>query len=116
MVLTHLSVNNIVGKVKTAVTSRSSSNKSQKQTPGFVGVSNYSIMALQTIGGSSVPSKSVDKNKDIESGRVQIQRSWRVESNSRSTLLLPDEAEGDEDHILSGMVAAQVNRDLERQI
>lgn len=74
-------------------------------------------MALQTIGGSAVPLKTQNKGskKEVDPGGVQVQRSWRVESNSRSTLFGLDEVESDEEHILGGIVVAEVDRDLDRQ-
>lgn len=74
-------------------------------------------MALQTIGGSSVPSKKHDQgsSKELDPGSVQVQRSWRVESSSRSILFGLYDAESDEEHILSDTVVAEIDRDIARQ-
>lgn len=80
--------------------------------------SNFSVMALQTIGGSSVPSKKQDQSsaQEVESGGgVKVQRSWRVDSSSRSILFGLDDADSDEEHMLSGIVVAEVDRDIGRQ-
>lgn len=70
-------------------------------------------MALQTIGGSSVPSKKHDQGstQEVESRGVKVQRSWRVESSSRNTQFGLYDADSDEEHILPGTVAAKVDRD-----
>lgn len=76
-------------------------------------------MALQTIGGSSVPSKKQEQDspsaKEVDARGVQVQKSWRVESSSRSILFGLDDADSDEEHILSRTVVAEVDRDLGRQ-
>lgn len=101
--------------MKTAITSRISTNKSKQEASRVAGGSNFSVMALQTIVGSSVPSKSANLNasKGASSGGVQVQRSWRVESSSRSTLY-PDDVESDEEHILGSVGLADADPDLER--
>lgn len=110
-------MNYVVGNMKTAVASRISSRKSKHEASRFAGGSKFSVMALQTIGGSSVPSKTRNKScaNEMGSGGVQVQRSWRVESNSRSVIFSLDDAESDEEHILGGIVMAEVDPDAERR-
>lgn len=110
-------MDHLVVNVKTAVTSRISSNKSKEETSNDARGSNFSVMALQTIGGSSVPSKKPDQGsaQGVDSKGVKVQRSWRVESSSRSIIFGLDDAESDEEHILSGRVVAEMDRDIARQ-
>lgn len=106
-----------MGNVRTAVTSRISSKRSNAETSRIAKGPNFDVMALQTIGGSSVPSKSQSKGfkKEVDIGGVHIQRSWRVESNSRSTLFHLEDTESDEEQILGGATLAKVDQDLDRQ-
>lgn len=74
-------------------------------------------MALQTIGGSSLVSKGAGNMTSTkernDSGVVKIERSWKVESNSRSRLV-PDD--GDSEELILGSIGfAEVDSDLERQ-
>lgn len=102
--------------MKTTVGSRFSSHKtSQEQTMHNAG-SSFNVMALKTIGGSAVPSKNREKTcgKQHDAKGVQIERSWKVELNSRS-ILFPDDGESEE-HILGSTGVAQFESpDLERQ-
>ncbi|KAJ4397469.1 hypothetical protein N0V93_001698 [Gnomoniopsis smithogilvyi] len=109
-------LNSVIGNVKTAVTSRISSKNSKEEASRVAKGFNFDIVALQTIGGSAVPSKTQMPgcNKEIDPGAVHVQKSWRVESNSRSTLFGLDDAESDEERILGGIVLAEVDRDVDR--
>lgn len=107
-------LNNVVGKIESTV-GLSSQSRSDGAKSGF------SVIALQTVGGSSVPAKSSGagsrKNsaKDLDAGVVKVERTWRVESKYRSTVTatFPGET-ASEEHIL-GQEAGVADADPERQ-
>lgn len=104
----------MVFKAVSSVETGLSSNKNG-QRPSDFGGSKHSMMALQTIGGSSAPSRSGGgkaggaSGKNLNAGGVKIERSWKIESNSRDTLF-PDERESEE-HILGSTGVAEVEVD-----
>ncbi|CAN8101236.1 unnamed protein product [Discula destructiva] len=73
------------------------------------------MIALQTIGGSSVPLKTRAKatGRQADAAGVKVDRSWKVESNTRS-MLFPDDADSEE-NILCGTGIAEIDLELERQ-
>ncbi|KAF3764184.1 hypothetical protein M406DRAFT_258120 [Cryphonectria parasitica EP155] len=91
-------LNNVVDQIE-SVTNHSSRSKSNPS--GFSGAgAGFSVIALQTIGGSTANHKKAGRSAgaDVEDGVVTVQRSWRVESNARSVVFPGDDES--EEHIL----------------
>lgn len=104
--------------VVVAATTRPSTKKSgQDSSLSDNGTSpNFAVMALQTIGGSFVPSKGGSKTpmrQGDDAGVVKIERTWKVESNSRSKMF-PDDGDSEE-LTLGSFGIAEVDPDPERQ-
>lgn len=105
---------NMVVRIESSV-GRSSQSRSEGAKSGF------SVIALQTVGGSAVPARSggggsrKDSANSLDAGVVKVERSWRVESKYRSptTATLSGET-ASEEHIL-GQEAGVADADLEQQ-
>lgn len=114
MLKTVLSVNALIARVRNP--SQFTLDEGTPQGPKSGAGSDFSVIALQTIGGSSVPSSSKAggraRGKGSTAGAVTIERSWLVESNSRS-MLFPDDGHSEEP-ILGGTGGAERDSDVER--
>lgn len=106
-------LNRVVDKVGTTVASASKSNTDTGHSGG-----GFSVIALQTIGGSSVNkgggAKATaigvelgDTDDQEVDGEIKVQRSWRVESDSRSVVLSGDATS--EEHILGCSGSAEAD-------
>lgn len=102
-------LNNVVVRLESARNSRRGSKRSGS---GGTNNSGFSMIALQTIGGSSVLARAGRKGsqcKDVEDDVVKVERSWRVESNTQSetsrNMVFPGEA-ASEEHMLGDGDAA----------
>lgn len=98
-------LNNVVVKI-------GSINKSGNKSKSYGPDSGFSVIALQTIGGSSFINKSGRKDsvlKNVDGGVVKVERSWRVESDS---FILDDGAS--EEHMLGGAGRAKAKPDDQR--
>lgn len=80
--------------------------------------SGFSVIALQTVGGSSVVPKSSRKDSIMDmdggGGVVKVERSWRVESDSRSVVFPADDS-ASEEYILGSAGAAGADSEQPHQ-
>lgn len=110
-------LNDVVVKIGSTTGGGGSHAKSRSEGASSGG---FSVIALQTIGGSSVHAKGgggggrKDSSwKDVDGDAVKVERSWRVESKSRSAVF-PGDAASDE-HILGDAGVADVDQGDRRQ-
>lgn len=104
-------LNNVVVKIGSTAGSAIRSNPGKSSRDG----SGFSVIALQTVGGSSVIPKGSRKGStmDADGGVVKVERSWRVESDSRSVMFPTDDAS--EEYILGNVGAAVADPEQQRQ-